>query len=81
MVIDPHDPDREEADRVRDVRRPEIDEVGAEVAVRSLLDPDRQDQERDRDGENTVAEGLDAAGFHRPKLHLDGRRGEPRPWA
>src|SRR5205814_8133885 len=51
------------------------------MAVRGPVDPDRQDQQGDRDGEHSVAEGFDAGRLHaaepigsgRPRL-LDGFR-------
>jgi hypothetical protein len=36
-MVDPHDPDRQEADRVGDVRRPEIEQFVAQVALGDRL--------------------------------------------
>ena len=60
---------RHEAHRIGEVRGPQVDEIRAEITVGRLVDPDREDQKCDRDGEDAVAERLDASGFHRPKLH------------
>ncbi len=64
MVVDPHDPDDGEADDVRGQRRPLRAQLVGQVAVAARLS-DRQDQQRDGDGEYPIAEGLDSSLVHR----------------
>src|SRR5919109_790707 len=69
VVVDPHDPDRYEADRIRDVGGPEVEKHVAEVALCGrLVDADGEDQERDCDREDSVAECLRAPGLHAQNL-------------
>ena len=65
MVVDPHDPDGEKADGVRDVGRPQMKELVLEISVGDrLLKSDRKDQQGDRNREHAVAERFDPAGLH-----------------
>ena len=67
MVIDPDDSDREEADGVRGIRRPEPQQLAPELAVRRRRHG--KDQQRDRDREHAVGECFQAPGRHGGKLH------------
>jgi hypothetical protein len=61
VVVDPHDADAEEADHVAEVRRPETDQRFTEVLARlDVGHADLDDQQRDRDREDAVAERLQA---------------------
>ena len=61
VVVDPHDPDREEAERIREVRRPDVEQPVADVVSRDLH---LEDEKRRRDGEDAVGERLQAARGH-----------------
>src|SRR5204863_2604040 len=65
VVVDPHDPDRDEARRIRGVGRPDVHEALAEVRrVAYDLRVDVQDQQRGGDREYAVREGLEPRGAH-----------------
>ncbi len=66
MVVDPHDPDRDEADRVGGVLLPDVQELSAERVVELLGEPDVDDQQRGGDREDAVREGLEATRGHAP---------------
>src|SRR5262249_37355869 len=71
------------ADRVRDVCRPEVEQLVPETpACDRLLDPHCENEERDCDREDAVAERLDSRGLHREDA-TQGARGrrasEPPP--
>ena len=69
VVIDPHDPDREEARRVGEVRRPEVEQRLAEIPVLlDVGDDDLEDEQRDRDREDAVRERLEPALLHTASL-------------
>jgi hypothetical protein len=59
MVVRPHDAYDEEADRVRQIRRPQVRKF---IKERSMLsdvgDPYINDEECDRDGEYPIGEDL-----------------------
>jgi hypothetical protein len=55
LVIGPHLSDKQERDGIGEIGRPERDEVMQQVAVVSRR-PDFQDEQRDRDGEDGIAE-------------------------
>jgi hypothetical protein len=59
VVIHPFDQNDEEAHQERDVRRPQRAQAGPEAAV-AVWDADLENEQRDGDGEHTVAERLDA---------------------
>ena len=59
MVVRPYGADDEEADRVPQIRRPQLDElVGEGLGAYHVRNPDLYDEQRDRDGEHPVGEGL-----------------------
>src|SRR5262249_13532917 len=64
VVVRPHDAEHEEAERVTQVGRPEGAERRPETAERAdwlrRRGLDLEEEERDRDGEDAVAEGLEA---------------------
>jgi hypothetical protein len=68
VVVHPDDPDRQEADDVGDVGRPGALELMRERRTRrrarSEMAVDAQDQERRRDGEHAVREGLEPPRVH-----------------
>ena len=83
MVVDPHNPDDGEADDVRGQRGPLRAKLVGQVLVGAGLG-DRQDQQRDRNGEYSVAERLDPGLVHpeRPLYRSapSGRVVKTLPW-
>ena len=77
VVIHPDDADREEAHEVRRVGRPEAQERGGQIG-RVSGHAELQDEQRRRDREDAVAEGLEPARAHRPSLN-EPPEGLPRP--
>ena len=63
VVVDPDGPDDDEAHQVGDVRRPEGEERRAEPRA-GLRHGDREDEQRDREREDAVAERLDPVRVH-----------------
>ena len=60
---DPRDQDDEEAERKREVVRPERHEAGPQTTFDShMLKADLEDQQGNRDGKDAIAERFDAAG-------------------
>src|SRR3954452_22364646 len=59
MVVDPDDPDRQEADGVSDVRGPQLRELVCEALVAEVRHLDVEDEERRGDREHTVGERLE----------------------
>ena len=76
VVIHPDDADREEAGHVCEVRRPDVQQLLAEVAGGGV-DAELEHEERDRDGEDSVAEGLEPGARHR--VHRECRSGRTFP--
>ena len=70
VVIDPDDPDREEADDVPGIGWPDVDDIGPQSLPRDAGDLHLQDQEGDRDGDHAVGERLQAA---RLRVHVPQR--------
>src|SRR5207247_9181765 len=68
VVIHPDDADREEAHEVRRVGRPEAQERGGQIG-RVSWHAELQDEQRRRDREDAVAEGLEPTRAHRPSLN------------
>ena len=66
VVVDPDDPDREERDRVRDVARPLRSQFPRQVPRARVRHVDVKHEERDRDREHAVGEGLQAGRAHDP---------------
>ena len=60
VVVHPDDPDREEARHIGEVRRPEVEQLVAEVLGRG--DRELEHEQRRGDREHAVAERLEAAG-------------------
>jgi hypothetical protein len=65
VVVDPDDSDDSEADDVGGLRRPPIEQRVRELTVLDLRYRNLEDEQRDRDREDPVAEGLEPAGGHR----------------
>ena len=64
-MVEPDDADRQERGDVRHVRRPTRQEGRDQTAIRDVLEWRKlqiQDQQRDRDCHDAVAERLDASG-------------------
>ena len=61
VVVHPHDPDHHEREHVGDVGRPLVAERAREVAGAHVRDLDLEDQQRDRDRDDAVAEGFESA--------------------
>ena len=53
VMVDPHDADRDEAEAVRRVARPDVQQLVAEVRSRGV---EVEDEQRRRNGEDAVAE-------------------------
>src|SRR4029079_1102836 len=69
VVIDPHDPDREEARRAGEVRRPEVEDGATELpGLLDVGDDDLEDEQRDRDREDAVRKRLEPALLHTASL-------------
>jgi hypothetical protein len=75
VMGEPDAADREEARHVREVRRPLVRQGPPEMVELRRVDLDLEHKQRDRDGEDAVAEGLDPAG--RPSLAHLARRSWP----
>ena len=72
-VVEPDDADRQERGDVRHVRRPTRQEGRDQTAIRDVLEWRKlqiQDQQRDRDCHDAVAERLDASGRRETGLDL-----------
>jgi len=70
MMIHPHHADVEEAGQKREIRRPLVRQGDAQTSSDELVrDFDLQDQQRDGNGEDAVAERLDAAGLVHENLY------------
>ena len=68
VVVDPNDPDDEKAHQIGEVGRPLIGELSAQLPGRRHVSPrhgEVEHEQRDRNGEDAVAEGFEAAGTHR----------------
>ena len=74
MVVDPDDPDHEEAHDVAGVRGPLLQQRLAEPVLGVLGHVDLQHEQRDGDREHAVAERLDPAHARRPGIM-------PRRWS
>ncbi len=59
-VLQPDDPDRQEARYVREQRRPLVHDCPQQVVTGALRDAELQDEQGDRDRKDAVAEGLQA---------------------
>ena len=70
-MIHEHDTNREKARDVGRVLRPGGHQRVEQVAGRSLVDLDVENQERDRHGEHSVAERLDAPLAHGARLRRE----------
>src|SRR3989475_12923792 len=65
VVVHPDEPDREEADRVSDVGRPDVQQPGAQVGMRRAdLGVHVEDEKRRGDSEHAVRERLQPARGH-----------------
>jgi hypothetical protein len=81
MVVHPHLSDEQERDGVGQIGRPERDQGVQQVPVSGRW-PDVQNEQRDRDGEDGVAERHQPIGVCPPPLFLlEGRRWTRRPRA
>ena len=60
VVVQPDDSDVEEGEQVRDVERPLLSKAMGEAAL-PASGSELENEQRDGDGEDRVAEGLDAA--------------------
>ena len=65
VVVDPDDPDRQEADGVADVRRPQPRELVREAVLAELRHLDVEDEQRRGDREDAVGERLEPRGAQR----------------
>src|SRR5205814_2995296 len=68
VMIHQHDANREKARDVGGVLRPGGEQRTEQLAGRSLVDLDVEDQERDRHREDPIAERLDAPFAHGARL-------------
>src|SRR4029453_9516365 len=82
MVVEPDDPDGQEADQVGDIAGPLGPQgVRERLALAELWGADVDDQQGDGDGEPAVAEGLQPRGGHDPNRPGRARhRPTPSPW-
>ena len=60
VVIDPDDPDRDEARDVGEVGRPEIEELLAQADLAVVVDRELEHEQGGSDREHAVAEGFEA---------------------
>ena len=77
VVVEPDDPDCEKAREEREVRRPKLGECMPEAVLSRVGHLELEDQQRDRDREDAVAERLDAALARREPYRLRDLRGSP----
>jgi len=61
-VIHPHDQNDDEAHEKRDVGRPQRAQAGPQVVI-AVRDADLENEKRDRDRKDAVAEGFDRLGL------------------
>ena len=59
-VAEPDHPDRQEARDVREIRRPLVQDPAQQVIARVRRHAELEDEQRDRDREDAVAERLEA---------------------
>jgi hypothetical protein len=81
VMVDPDDPDREEAHRIGRELRPVGPELRQQVAVPRLGNGEVERQQRDGHGDDDITEGLEACLAHlsAKSVHADpGRETRPR---